>query len=153
MKYLNTYRTFENYDSKDLIDNVNDILLELNDQGFNCIAKDGPMSQQLEASVIIKNIPKGYKLVKTHDIINVFFSRPLAALGMEMRGKPGFEFDDIMETYYRIKTYLTDNGYIEDVNFEGHDLESAFKKRKEDNKKIMGAGKTTHTGVTFMKPL
>ena len=58
-----------------------------------------------------------------------------------------------MDTYWRIKSYLSDNGYIEDVNFEGLDFESAFKKRKDDNKKIMGAGKTTLTFVSFMKPI
>lgn len=137
MKHLKPYKIFENATS--IIDNVNEMLLELNDDGFKCSASDGG---ELPPGVT-KNIPKGYKLVKTHDIIHVFFRKE----------SPGFELDDVMETYWRIKSYLTDNGYIEDVNFEGLDFESAFKKRKDDNKKIMGAGKTTLDHVSFMKPI
>jgi hypothetical protein len=140
MKHLKRYKIFENATS--IIDNLNDILFELNDEGFKCRVSDG-LTPDLLPPVIINNVPKGYKLVKTHDIINVFF----------IKESPGFELDDVIEVYWRIKSYLTDNGYIEDVNFEGLDFESAFKKRKEDNKKIMGAGKTTQTIVVFMKPI
>lgn len=137
MKHLKPYKIFES--SSSIIDNVNDMLLELNDDGFNCRAYE---IVELPTGVT-KNIPKGYKLVKTHDIINVLF----------IKESPGFEEDDVMDVYWRIKSYLSDNGYIENVNFEGLDFESAFKKRKDDNKKIMGAGKTTHTGILFMKPI
>lgn len=137
MKHLKRYKIFENTTS--IIDNVNEMLLELNDDGFKCSASEWGLKQDW----ISNNIPKGYKLVKTHDIINVFF----------IKESPGFELDDVIEVYRRIKSYLIDNGYIEDVNFEGLDFESAFKKRKDDNKKIMGAGKTTHTGILFMKPI
>jgi hypothetical protein len=140
MKHLKRYKIFENATS--IIDNVNDMLFELNDEGFKCRVSEG-LTPDLLPPVIINNVPKGYKLVKTHDIINVLF----------IKESPGFELDDVIEVYWRIKSYLTDNGYIEDVNFEGLDFESAFKKRKEDNKKIMGAGKTTQTGVVFMKPI
>ena len=138
MKHLKPYKIFENATS--IIDNVNDMLLELNDDGFKCRAYE---IDALNLPGITKNIPKGYKLVKTHDIINLLF----------IKESPGFELDDVIETYWRIKSYLSDNGYVEDVNFEGLDFESAFKKRKDDNKKIMGAGKTTHTGILFMKPI
>ena len=139
MKYLDGYKIFESNSNEDIMSDIDDILLELNDQGFTC-----KVSESLDLPpVVMRNIPKGYKLIRTHDMINIFFTKQ----------SPGFEFDDIKETYYRIKSYLTDNEYIEDVNFEGLDFESAFKKRKDDNKKIMGAGKTTHTSVTFMKPL
>ena len=137
MKHLKPYKIFES--SSSIIDNVNDMLLELNDDGFKCRAYE---IVELPTGVT-KNIPKGYKLVKTHDIINVLF----------IKESPGFEEDDVMDAYWRIKSYLSDNGYIEDVNFEGLDFESAFKKRKDDNKKIMGVGKTTHTGILFMKPI
>ena len=137
MKHLKRYKIFEN--ATNIIDNVNEMLFELNDEVFKCRASEGG---ELPPGVT-KNIPNGYKLVKTHDIINVLF----------IKESPGFELDDVIETYWRIKSYLTDNGYIEDVNFEGLDFESAFKKRKDDNKKIMGAGKTTHTGILFMKPI
>ena len=137
MKHLKEYKIFENTSS--IIDNLNDMLFELNDEGFKCRSSDGG---ELPPGVT-KNIPNGYKLVKTHDIIYVFFGKE----------SPGFELDDVIEVYWRIKSYLSDNGYIEDVNFEGLDFESAFKKRKDDNKKIMGAGKTTHTGIFFMKPI
>ena len=137
MKHLKPYKIFENATS--IIDNVNEMLLELNDDGFKCRAYE---IVELPTGVT-KNIPKGYKLVKTHDIINLLF----------IKESPGFELDDVIETYWRIKSYLSDNGYVEDVNFEGLDFESAFKKRKDDNKKIMGAGKTTHTGILFMKPI
>ena len=140
MKHLKRYKIFENATS--IIDNVNEMLLELNDEGFKCRVSGG-LTPDLLPPVIINNVPKGYKLVKTHDIINVFF----------IKESPGFELDDVIEVYWRIKSYLSDNGYIEDVNFEGLDFESAFKKRKDDNKKIMGAGKTTHTGIFFMKPI
>jgi len=140
MKHLKRYKIFENATS--IIDNVNDMLFELNDEGFKCRVSEG-LTPDLLPPVIINNVPKGYKLVKTHDIINVFF----------IKESPGFELDDVIEVYWRIKSYLTDNGYIEDVNFEGLDFESAFKKRKEDNKKIMGAGKTTLVCVVFMKPI
>ena len=137
MKHLKPYKIFES--SSSIIDNVNDMLLELNDDGFKCRSYE---LVELPTGVT-NNIPKGYKLVKTHDIINVLF----------IKESPGFELDDVIETYWRIKSYLTDNEYIEDVNFEGLDFESAFKKRKDDNKKILGAGKTTHTGILFMKPI
>jgi hypothetical protein len=138
MKHLKPYKIFENNTS--IIDNVNEMLLELNDDGFKCRSYE---IDALSLPGITKNIPKGYKLVKTHDIINLLF----------IKESPGFELDDVIETYWRIKSYLSDNGYVEDVNFEGLDFESAFKKRKDDNKKIMGAGKTTHTGILFMKPI
>lgn len=138
MKHLKPYKIFENVTS--IIDNVNEMLLELNDDGFKCRAYE---IDALNLPGITKNIPNGYKLVKTHDIINLLF----------IKESPGFELDDVIETYWRIKSYLSDNGYVEDVNFEGLDFESAFKKRTDDNKKIMGAGKTTHTGTLFMKPI
>ena len=138
MKHLKPYKIFENATS--IIDNVNEMLLELNDDGFKCRAYE---IDALNLPGITKNIPNGYKLVKTHDIINVLF----------IKESPGFELDDVIETYWRIKSYLSDNGYVEDVNFEGLDFESAFKKRTDDNKKIMGAGKTTLTFVSFMKPI
>ena len=142
MKHLKPYKIFES--SSSIIDNVNDMLLELNDDGFKCRAYLLLDLEIVELPTgVTKNIPKGYKLVKTHDIINVLF----------IKESPGFELDDVIETYWRIKSYLSDNGYIEDVNFEGLDFESAFKKRKDNNKKIMGAGKTTHTGILFMKPI
>ena len=142
MKHLKPYKIFES--SSSIIDNVNDMLLELNDDGFKCRAYLLLDLEIVELPTgVTKNIPKGYKLVKTHDIINVLF----------IKESPGFEEDDIMDVYWRIKSYLSDNGYIEDVNFEGLDFESAFKKRKDNNKKIMGAGKTTHTGILFMKPI
>ena len=142
MKHLKPYKIFES--SSSIIDNVNDMLLELNDDGFKCRAYLLLDLEIIELPTgVTKNIPKGYKLVKTHDIINVLF----------IKESPGFEEDDIMDVYWRIKSYLSDNGYIEDVNFEGLDFESAFKKRKDNNKKIMGAGKTTHTGILFMKPI
>ena len=142
MKHLKPYKIFES--SSSIIDNVNDMLLELNDDGFKCRAYLLLDLEIVELPTgVTKNIPKGYKLVKTHDIINLLF----------IKESPGFELDDVIETYWRIKSYLSDNGYIEDVNFEGLDFESAFKKRKDDNKKIMGAGKTTHTGILFMKPI
>lgn len=140
MKHLKRYKIFENATS--IIDNLNDMLFELNDEGFKCRVSDG-LTPDLLPPVIINNVPKGYKLVKTHDIINLLF----------IKESPGFELDDVMDVYWRIKSYLSDNGYVEDVNFEGLDFESAFKKRKEDNKKIMGAGKTTQTIVVFMKPI
>lgn len=139
MKHLKPYKIFENATS--IIDNVNEMLLELNDDGFKCRAEYEIDALSLPG--ITKNIPKGYKLVKTHDIINLLF----------IKESPGFELDDVIETYWRIKSYLSDNGYVEYVNFEGLDFESAFKKRKDDNKKIMGAGKTTLTFVSFMKPI
>ena len=139
MRHLKPYKIFENATS--IIDNVNEMLLELNDDGFKCRAEYEIDALSLPG--ITKNIPKGYKLVKTHDIINVLF----------IKESPGFELDDVIETYWRIKSYLSDNGYVEDVNFEGLDFESAFKKRTDDNKKIMGAGKTTLTFVSFMKPI
>jgi hypothetical protein len=138
MKHLKPYKIFENATS--IIDNVNEMLLELNDDGFKCRAYE---IDALNLPGITKNIPNGYKLVKTHDIINLLF----------IKESPGFELDDVIETYWRIKSYLSDNGYVEDVNFEGLDFESAFKKRTDDNKKIMGAGKTTHTGTLFMKTI
>jgi hypothetical protein len=138
MKHLKPYKIFES--SSSIIDNVNDMLLELNDDGFKCRAYE---IDALNLPGITKNIPKGYKLVKTHDIINLLF----------IKESPGFELDDVMDVYWRIKSYLSDNGYVEDVNFEGLDFESAFKKRKDDNKKIMGAGKTTLDHVSFMKPI
>jgi hypothetical protein len=138
MKHLKPYKIFENATS--IIDNVNEMLLELNDDGFKCRAYE---IDALNLPGITKNIPNGYKLVKTHDIINLLF----------IKESPGFELDDVIETYWRIKSYLSDNGYVEDVNFEGLDFESAFKKRTDDNKKIMGAGKTTLTFVSFMKPI
>ena len=142
MKHLKPYKIFES--SYSIIDNVNDMLLELNDDGFKCRAYLLLDLEIIELPTgVTKNIPKGYKLVKTHDIINVLF----------IKESPGFELDDVMDVYWRIKSYLSDNGYVEDVNFEGLDFESAFKKRKDDNKKIMGAGKTTHTGILFMKPI
>ena len=142
MKHLKPYKIFES--SSSIIDNVNDMLLELNDDGFKCRAYLLLDLEIIELPTgVTKNIPKGYKLVKTHDIINVLF----------IKESPGFELDDVMDVYWRIKSYLSDNGYVEDVNFEGLDFESAFKKRKDDNKKIMGAGKTTHTGILFMKPI
>ena len=142
MKHLKPYKIFES--SSSIIDNVNDMLLELNDDGFKCRAYLLLDLEIVELPTgVTKNIPKGYKLVKTHDIINLLF----------IKESPGFELDDVIETYWRIKSYLSDNGYIEDVNFEGLDFESAFKKRKDNNKKIMGAGKTTHTGILFMKPI
>ena len=142
MKHLKPYKIFES--SSSIIDNVNDMLLELNDDGFKCRAYLLLDLEIVELPTgVTKNIPKGYKLVKTHDIINVLF----------IKESPGFELDDVMDVYWRIKSYLSDNGYVEDVNFEGLDFESAFKKRKDDNKKIMGAGKTTHTGILFMKPI
>ena len=141
MKHLKPYKIFES--SSSIIDNVNDMLLELNDDGFKCRAYLLLDLEIIERKGVTKNIPKGYKLVKTHDIINVLF----------IKESPGFELDDIMDVYWRIKSYLSDNGYVEDVNFEGLDFESAFKKRKDNNKKIMGAGKTTHTGILFMKPI
>ena len=141
MKHLKPYKIFES--SSSIIDNVNDMLLELNDDGFKCRAYLLLDLEIIERKGVTKNIPKGYKLVKTHDIINVLF----------IKESPGFEEDDIMDVYWRIKSYLSDNGYVEDVNFEGLDFESAFKKRKDNNKKIMGAGKTTHTGILFMKPI
>ena len=142
MKHLKPYKIFES--SSSIIDNVNDMLLELNDDGFKCRAYLLLDLEIVELPTgVTKNIPKGYKLVKTHDIINVLF----------IKESPGFELDDVMDVYWRIKSYLSDNGYIEDVNFEGLDFESAFKKRKDNNKKIMGAGKTTHTGILFMKPI
>ena len=142
MKHLKPYKIFES--SSSIIDNVNDMLLELNDDGFKCRAYLLLDLEIVELPTgVTKNIPKGYKLVKTHDIINLLFIKEI----------PGFELDDVIETYWRIKSYLSDNGYIEDVNFEGLDFESAFKKRKDNNKKIMGAGKTTHTGILFMKPI
>ena len=142
MKHLKPYKIFES--SYSIIDNVNDMLLELNDDGFKCRAYLLLDLEIVELPTgVTKNIPKGYKLVKTHDIINVLF----------IKESPGFELDDVMDVYWRIKSYLSDNGYVEDVNFEGLDFESAFKKRKDDNKKIMGAGKTTHTGILFMKPI
>ena len=142
MKHLKPYKIFES--SSSIIDNVNDMLLELNDDGFKCRAYLLLDLEIIELPTgVTKNIPKGYKLVKTHDIINLLF----------IKESPGFELDDVIETYWRIKSYLSDNGYIEDVNFEGLDFESAFKKRKDDNKKIMGAGKTTLTFVSFMKPI
>ena len=142
MKHLKPYKIFES--SSSIIDNVNDMLLELNDDGFKCRAYLLLDLEIIELPTgVTKNIPKGYKLVKTHDIINLLF----------IKESPGFELDDVIETYWRIKSYLSDNGYVEDVNFEGLDFESAFKKRKDNNKKIMGAGKTTHTGILFMKPI
>ena len=142
MKHLKPYKIFES--SSSIIDNVNDMLLELNDDGFKCRAYLLLDLEIVELPTgVTKNIPKGYKLVKTHDIINLLF----------IKESPGFELDDVIETYWRIKSYLSDNGYIEDVNFECLDFESAFKKRKDNNKKIMGAGKTTHTGILFMKPI
>ena len=142
MKHLKPYKIFES--SSSIIDNVNDMLLELNDDGFKCRAYLLLDLEIVELPTgVTKNIPKGYKLVKTHDIINVLF----------IKESPGFELDDVMDVYWRIKSYLSDNGYVEDVNFEGLDFESAFKKRKDNNKKIMGAGKTTHTGILFMKPI
>ena len=98
MKHLKPYKIFENDTS--IIDNVNEMLLELNDDGFKCRASDGG---ELPPGVT-KNIPMGYKLVKTHDLIFVRFSKD----------NPGFDFDDIKEVYWRIKSYLTDNGYLED---------------------------------------
>ena len=142
MKHLKPYKIFES--SSSIIDNVNDMLLELNDDGFKCRAYLLLDLEIIELPTgVTKNIPKGYKLVKTHDIINLLF----------IKESPGFELDDVIETYWRIKSYLSDNGYVEYVNFEGLDFESAFKKRKDDNKKIMGAGKTTLTFVSFMKPI
>jgi len=136
MKHLKRYKIFENATS--IIDNVNDMLFELNDEGFKCRVSEG-LTPDLLPPVIINNVPMGYKLVKTHDVILVNFSQD----------KPGFDFDDIKEVYWRIKSYLEDNGYIED----GDSLQDRLKDKEEENKKIMGAGKLLSVVSSFTKPI
>jgi hypothetical protein len=131
MKYIRSYKIFENVN--DIIDDVNDILLELNDLGFKCKAYD---SGELPPGVI-KNIPIGYKIVKTHDVLIVSFSKD----------NPGFDWDDVKEVYERIKSYLENNGWTDES-----DLQNKLKNREERNK-IMGAGKLLYVTSKFIKPI
>lgn len=124
----------------DIIDDLNDILLELNDQGFNC-----RVSNNLELPPVYdNNIPKGYKLVRTHDVIIILFSK---------EERPGFYFNDIKETYYRIKSYLIDNGYLEEDDFESSFLN---REQKWANNRILSSsavGGLLYTSVSFKKEL
>lgn len=127
MKHLKRYKIFE---SKDIIiDTLNDILLEINDLGFKCIATGGREPDENTY------IPIGYKIVKTHDVIMVKFSKD----------SPGFDWDDISEVYFRIKYYLSNDGWTE----EG-DLQNAVKNR---DKRVVGEGKTLMTIATFTKSI
>ena len=90
MKYLKLFESSS--EREELVADVNDMLLELNDDGFRCSVSN-PIDPNLPA--FTRNTPDGYKLVKTHDIIQVNFSK----------SKPGWVFDDIREVYHRIQGY------------------------------------------------
>ena len=150
MKHIKGYhKLFEN--NSNIVDEVNDMLLELNDEGFRCSASEGG---ELPPAVM-SNIPAGYKLVKTHDVMVVSFSKD----------KPGFDFDDIKEVFYRIKSYLNDNGWTENGHAErerdGRRIAypSSLEEKLKANTKfrgemgISGAGRTTLASTLFTKPI
>lgn len=131
MKFLKEYKIFES-SHQSIIDEVSEILLELNDIGFNCEAfgglKVGNSNMDEMPPGILRNIPDGYKLVKTHDFIYIRFSK----------SRPGFAYEDIIDVYYRIKEYLNMNGWIEEGDF--------------GNSKMKG-NNILYTGCKFKKPL
>jgi hypothetical protein len=141
MKYLSKFNE-SSKSIESIIDDLNDILLELNDKGFNCRVTDNLELPRGYTPQTNNNIPRGYKLelfeFRTHDIITILFDKE----------RPGFYFNDIKETYYRIKSYLTDNGYSEEDDFEANFLKQYF-----PDKKINGVGGLLYTSVSFKKEL
>ena len=130
MKYLKLFESSS--EREELVADVNDMLLELNDDGFRCSVSN-PIDPNLPA--FTRNTPDGYKLVKTHDIIQVNFSK----------SNPGWVFDDIREVYHRIQGYLNDTGYIENEDFE----------KKLHRIRRFGPGQLGYfqsSSVTFKKP-
>ena len=106
MIHIDTYKLFES-SSYDVISNVNDILLELVDDGFTCkVDRGNSIKDVIENSS--PKIPFGFTVVKTHDIINIHINKSVRYTRME------FRLGDIIEVYYRFKEYLESNGYIED---------------------------------------
>ena len=142
MRYLDKYSIFESSSYENIINNLNDILLELNDDGFICEVRKQPSVEDAQNQVPNISIPGGFKivLVKTHDVINIIFYKPSI----------GFVFDDIKEVYYRIKEYLKSNDYSE---VEGLSIEDKYIKLKNTNDKIKGAGNITRLYTSFYKKL
>lgn len=127
MRYLNSYKVFENVN--EIINNLNDILLELNDEGFNCkahLVNDGD---------VYSKIPIGYKLIKTHDVIHISIAR-----------ETGYDIYDVLDVFYRIKSYLTSNGYQEYGDYENSEALGL-------KKNIKGAGKTMYSYIKFIKEI
>ena len=138
MKYLKRYKIFENLNTT--IDDVNDILIELNDLGFKCKASEGEKPLVSGSTPLTSfKVPIGYKLVKTHDVIIVSFSKD----------KPGFDWQDIKDVYWRLKSFLEDNGWTEDNN----NLQDRLLDREDKVKQIKNAGKLLHAVTGFTKPI
>ena len=119
MKYLKSYNESVESEKKDLIENVNDMLLELNDLGFKCEAKEPPTPRQSDIDLYHVY---GYEIVKTREHIIVSF----------LKHREGFHFDEIEEVYYRIKDYLNENGYKDNGSLEKH-----FSQKEQGGKTIL----------------
>ena len=138
MKHLKKFKLFENVNN--IIDDVNDILAELNDLGFRCKASEGEKPLVSGSTPLTSfKVPIGYKLVKTHDVIIVSFSKDA----------PGFDWADIKEVYFRVKSYLEDNGWTEDDD----NLQNRLLDREDKVKQIKGAGKLLYAVTGFTKAI
>ena len=92
MKYLNSYKQFES-NGQNIIDMINDVMVDLKDEGFTCLVKDSDSSQVLR------------------DVNNIYIDIQKSTDDMSKIEDRRFAFKDIIPTLNELISQLSSNYY------------------------------------------